>query len=200
LLGTLEATEQPQRLETLAAIVQEGDTWYFATLADAVWKTGVPVPERFPVTGFAGESYIQMYYPHLVTVAGKDRSGRLSDASWGTMDGLEWVCLTDIETSYFEPREGAMLVEYDSRLFLSGGIDASGKALKDIYWSMDKGVSWTPADSLIALPEDFRGRGYASTLVDGEQFLLLFGGKESSGANMLEEMWRGRINRLGFKE
>jgi hypothetical protein len=200
LLGALEATAQTRRPATLAAVVREGDTWHFAALADGEWKTGAAVPESFPVTGFGCVSYVQMYYPHLVTVAGKDRADRLSHASWGTMDGLAWVRLTDADTSYFAPREGVALTQYDDRLFLAGGLDASGKALKDAYWSVDKGVSWTPTDSLALLPGDFRARGYASALVDGDQFLLLFGGKESSDANMLEELWRGRINRLGFNE
>ncbi|MDR1675931.1 MAG: exo-alpha-sialidase, partial [Tannerella sp.] len=64
----------------------------------------------------------------------------------------------------------------------------------------DRGITWNLADTLIVLPEDYRARGYASVLVDEEQFLLLFGGKERNGANMLEELWRGRINRLGFRE
>lgn len=200
LLGALEAGVQIKRPAALAAVVREGDAWHFAALTGTEWTKGAAVSERFPTAGFGVVSYEQMYYPHLTIVAGKDREGRLSNAAWSTMDGLAWTCLTDAETSYFEPREGVMLTQYDDKLCLIGGIDASNKALKDIYWSKDKGVSWTPTDSLKILPEDYRARGYASALTDDDRFLLLFGGKESNDANALEEIWRGRINRLGFAE
>ncbi|MDR2470198.1 MAG: DUF6242 domain-containing protein [Tannerella sp.] len=200
LLGALEASVQTKRPAALAAVVREGDDRYFAALTGTEWTKGAAVPERFPTSGFGVVSYEQMYYPHLTIVAGKDREGRLSNAAWSTMDGLAWTCLTGAETSYFEPREGVMLTQYDDKLCLIGGIDASDKALKDIYWSIDKGVSWTPSDSLKILPEDCRARGYASALTDDNRFLLLFGGKESNNANVLEEIWRGRINRLGFVE
>ncbi|MDR3260433.1 MAG: exo-alpha-sialidase, partial [Tannerella sp.] len=201
LLGVLEAGEVVGHPSLLTAIVREGDDWFFASMSeDMQWKTGAAVPEAFPVAGFGNVSYEQMYYPYLTLVAGKDRRGRLSNLSWSTMDGLAWVRLTDENKSFYEEREGVMLTQYDGKLFLIGGIDASNHAQKDIYRSENKGVTWNLADTLIVLPEDCRARGYASVLVDEENFLLLFGGKESNGANMLEELWRGRINRLGFVE
>jgi hypothetical protein len=201
LLGVLEAGTQIGRPSVLTAVVGEGDARLFARMDEnRQWETGTAVPETFPVAGFGNVSYVLMYYPHQTVVAGKDRNGQLSNASWGTMDGLSWVCLTNDWQPFYEEREGVMLTQYDDKLFLIGGIDASDHALKDIYRSEDRGITWTLADTLIVLPEDYRARGYASALVDEEQFLLLFGGKERNGANMLEELWRGRINRLGFRE
>jgi hypothetical protein len=199
LLGTVEASPQVKRPSALAAVIREGDVWRFAAMdADAHWKTGAAIPETFPVTGFGAASYEQMYYRHLIVVAGKDRNGGLSNTAWDTMDGLSWVRLTDEGASFFEAREGVMLTQYDEKLFLIGGIDASNRAIKDIYRSIDKGITWNLADTLIVLPETYRARGYASMLVDQDHFILLFGGKESKNANVLDELWRGRINRLGF--
>lgn len=199
--GVLDSVTQIRRPSVLTAVIEEGDAWLFARMGEnRQWETGTAVPETFPVAGFGKVSYELMYYPHLTVVAGKDRNSRLSNDSWDTMDGLTWVRLTDEMQSFYEEREGIMLTQYDNKLFLIGGIDASDHALKDIYRSEDKGITWNLADTLIVLPEVYRARGYASVLVDEEQFLLLFGGKERNGANMLEELWRGRINRLGFKE
>ncbi|MDR1455760.1 MAG: DUF6242 domain-containing protein [Tannerella sp.] len=201
LSGILNAGTHVGRSSALTAVIREGDAWLFARMDEnGRWETGTAVPEAFPVTGFGNVSYELMYYPHLTAVAGKDRNGRLSNVSWDTMDGLTWIRLTDEKQSFYEEREGVMLTQYDNKLFLIGGINASDRALKDIYRSEDRGITWNLADTLIVLPEVYRARGYASVLVDGEQFLLLFGGKERNGANMLEELWRGRINRLGFKE
>ncbi|MDR1601975.1 MAG: DUF6242 domain-containing protein [Tannerella sp.] len=196
----VEGTEL-RRPSALAAIIRDGGAWLFATMdVSGQWMKGTEIPDGFPVTGFASNSYKQMYYSHLTVVAGKDRHGALSNKSWDTMDGLAWICLTGSEKNYFTQREGPMLADYDDKLYLTGGIDASNQGLKDIYTSADKGVTWALADSLTFLPETYQGRGFASMLVDKDNFVLLFGGKERNEANMSDELWRGRINRLGYKD
>jgi hypothetical protein len=201
LLGTVEAGTTVKQPSALTAIIRNGDTWSFAAMgADLQWKTGEAVPPDFPVAGFGSTCYEVMYYRHLVVVAGKDRNGQLGNVSWDTVDGLSWIRLTDENASFYEKREGIMLTQYDSKLFLIGGINAADQATKDIYLSRDKGITWSLADTLIILPETYPARGYASVLVDREQFILLFGGKESNHADVADELWRGRINRLGFKE
>ncbi|MDR1332729.1 MAG: DUF6242 domain-containing protein [Tannerella sp.] len=201
LLGAVQASEELGRPSALAALVRNSSTWQFAVMnAYAQWQEGTEAPAEFPVTGFASNSYKKMYYSHLTTVAGKDRNGALSSKSWDTMDGLAWICLTAGEKNYFAQREGGMLADYDSKLYLIGGINASNQGLSDIYTSADKGVTWALADSLTFLPETFQGRGYASIVVDKDNFMLLFGGKERNGASLSDELWRGRINRLGYKD
>jgi hypothetical protein len=201
LLGTVNAGTVVVRPSALAAIVKDEGAWRFSVMdASSQWQKGSETPGEFPVAGFASNAYEQMYYNHLTIVAGKDRNGALSNKSWDTMDGLKWVCLTGNDNDGFSQREGAMMADYDSKLYLIGGIDASNQGLKDIYTSVDKGVSWILADSLTFLPEAFQGRGYASMQVDNDHYVLLFGGKESAGVNMSDELWRGRINRLGYKD
>jgi len=201
LLGTVDSSGRTNRPSALAAIIKQGDAWFFASMnSELQWKTGAAVPEAFPIAGFGHASYEQMYYRYLMVVAGKDRTGRLSNTAWTTMDGRSWVRLTEEKSSFFEEREGVVVADYDDKLFMFGGIDASNKANKDIYRSVDKGVTWTLADTLIVLPETCRARGYASALVDKDHFILLFGGEESNSANCLDELWYGRIKRLGFKE
>ena len=116
------------------------------------------------------------------------------------MTGTSWVLLTDMESDYFDKREGVMLSTYDDKFCMVGGIDGSNKALKDIYFSIDGGVSWTLSDTLVVMPKNYKARGFASVLVDKEKFMLIFGGKENNSANDLDQIWKGRINRLGFKD
>ena len=201
LLGVVDGSEQRKTSPVLSAIIQEGNAWHFATLdVNNQWAKGAAVPAEFPVSGFGNSSYESMFYWHLMIAAGKDRNGRLSDAVWETMSGLSWVRLTDERISWFEKREGVMLTQYDESFFMIGGINASNEATKDIYVSQDKGITWSLADTLIVLPETYKARGYASVLVDKDNFILLFGGKERNSANILDELWSGRINRLGFKD
>jgi hypothetical protein len=84
--------------------------------------------------------------------------------------------------------------------FLIGGFSTAGKGTSDIYLSIDKGVSWALADSMVMLPAVYTGRGDASVVVEKSKFMLIFGGKSTTGGSELNETWRGRINRLGFKE
>ncbi len=201
-LGVIHGNEQGKTTSRLAAIIQEENTWRFAVMdINHQWETGDATPAEFPVSGFGISDYESMFHWRLLVVAGKDRNGRLSNTTWETMTGLSWVRLTDERKSWYERREGVMVTQYDNRLYLIGGIQSSNVPAKDIYVSNDKGISWALAnDALIFLPESYKARGHASVLVDKDNFLLLFGGKENNSANVLDELWSGRINRLGFKD
>ncbi|MCC8142863.1 MAG: kelch repeat-containing protein [Tannerellaceae bacterium] len=133
-------------------------------------------------------------------VAGRDENNELLNTAWSTFDGLEWMKLTDDRANFFEQKEGAMLTLYDDKYYLIGGIDKDNIATKDMYVSIDKGVSWATADSLVILPEAYKARGFASIYVDDNDYMLIFGGKESRNGNVLDQIWRGRINRLGFSK
>ena len=81
-----------------------------------------------------------------------------------------------------------------------GGLDAERKGLKDMYSSFDCGITWSLIDTLLVLPSAYEGRGYSSAIVDSENYLNLFGGTTDGKANDLNQLWRGRINRLITKE
>ena len=201
LLGVLNGSVIGKTQSAMTAIIQENGALYFATMnAENQWKKGAVVSENFPLSGFGVTSYETAFYWHLLVVAGKDRSGKLSNAVWETMNGLNWVCSTDDRNTYFEKREGVIVTHYDEKMFLIGGINESNTAQKDIFYSQDRGITWALADSLLYFPETFRARGFASVIVDKDNFLHLFGGKENNNANILDELWSGRINRLGFKD
>lgn len=183
----------------LATIVDNNGTLNYAAMdKDMKWTTGEAVPAGFPVSGFGSLSSQNMFRESLTVVAGKDKDGKLLNSAWSTMTATSWVLLTDMESDYFDKREGVMLSAYDDKFCMVGGIDEANKAHKDIYFSIDGGVSWTLSDTLTVMPEDYKARGFASVQVDKEKYMLIFGGKENTNANELDQIWRGRINRLGF--
>lgn len=185
----------------LSLLAKYDTTFRFVTMNETGFFTlGEVAPDQFPVDGFSSLSYNSMYYERLMVVAGKDKANQLTNAGWSTFDGKSWALLTDEASSYFDKREGAALTYYDDKFFLIGGLNAAGNGSNDIYLSIDKGVSWALADSMVVLPSAFAGRGYASALVEKNKYMLIFGGKTSKNATSLNEIWRGRINRLGFKE
>lgn len=205
LLGMIKAgasSSQPEAV--LSAIVENNGVLSYAAMdLGGNWKTGDAVAATFPIKGFANLNYTSMYREYLTVLGGRDKSNQLQNTTWATSNGLSWVLLTDMESPYykaFEKREGAMLAKYDDKFFMTGGLNASGKGLKDIYLSKDNGVNWTLSDTLVVMPKVYPGRGFSSMIVDKDNFMLIFGGKTSSSTNVQDVLWRGRINRLGFKD
>ena len=200
LLGVLN--EDRLLPSTLTAIVNEGGKLVFARMnKDGEWTTsGNEVPDKFPVIGFGNISFSNMYHEYLEVVAGRDKNNQLTNTTWWTQDGLSWALMTDENATYFEAKEGAMLTKYDGKFCLTGGINAEGKGSKEIHFSSDYGVTWQLSDTLVVFPDEYAGRGFASIFVDEDYYMLIFGGKTSDNTKPLDELWRGRINRLGFKD
>ncbi len=199
LLGHIEeGVNQPA---VLAAIVEEENGLVFAAMdADGQWEKGHAVPPHFPIEGFSSASYYLMYTSRAMIVGGKSSDGQLQNASWATMDALDWAEQTNSQGNYFTKRQGPMMAYYDNMFYLTGGIDESGKAQKDIYRSSDYGITWNYIDSLVVLPDSYQARGFASMLVDKDNYLMIFGGKPTVEGPDLNDIWRGRINRLGFED
>ncbi|MDR0750517.1 MAG: DUF5018 domain-containing protein [Tannerellaceae bacterium] len=197
LLGAL--SEGRNQRPVLAAIVEDNGLLSFACMNEnGEWTTGENVHSKFPLTNFASYSYINMYHAYIILVGGRNRENQLTNTTWGTMNGKDWALLTNEGTGYFEEREGLMLTRYDEKFFLTGGMNAEGKASKELYTSIDQGVTWALQDSLVIFPDAYNARGFASVQVDKDNYMLIFGGKTSNNTYQLNEIWRGRINRLGF--
>ena len=197
-LGSVkQGTKQPSALATI--VDQEGKLAFYAMNESMEWIAGDAVPSGFPVTGFSNLQYAAMYHEYLMTAGGRTVDNQVVNTTWATMDGISWALMASGDAN-FTKREGAMITNYDDKFFLIGGIDASNKALKDMYQSIDYGISWSLIDSMVVLPTDYAARGFSSIIVDKENFVNIFGGKISTGSNDLNQLWRGRINRLIPKE
>ena len=198
LLGEIPAGLRQSAVLTVVA-EQEGALLYGAMDEESHWTMGDVVPENFPVSGFSAMSYESMHYQYLMVVAGRSIENQLLNTTWTSRDGLAWEQLGASSKS-FSQREGGMMTRYDDQLLLIGGLDADQQGLKDVYSSIDFGLNWTLVDSVLVLPEAYEGRGFSSVWVDKENFINLMGGKTKRDANDLNQLWRGRINRLIPKE
>lgn len=196
LLGIVKKGRNTSSL--LAAVVETGNNIYaFAEMnKEGQWTEGGTLPDNFPVNGFGSLSYNRVSNEYLMIVAGKDIKGRLLNTTWVTGNAIGWALLSGEKENFFEKKAGVILAMYDDKFYLTGGINAEDKASKDIYTSLDNGVTWSAADSLKIFPKEYAARGYASVHVDAADYMLIFGGKTSNGAKPLDELWRGRINRL----
>lgn len=198
ILGSVK--QGARQASALATIVDKDGSLTFYSMNESMeWTAGDAVPGEFPVTGFGNLQYAAMYYEYLMIAGGRTADNQVVNTTWATMDGTSWALMASGDAN-FTKREGAMVANYDNKFFLIGGIDASNKALKDIYQSIDYGISWSVVDSMVVLPADYVARGFSSIIVDEENFVNIFGGKTSAGSNDLNQLWRGRINRLIPKE
>ena len=169
---------------TLLGIVKDGSAYKYASYPQQGELTVVPAD--FPVSGF---SNTVSYKSDWGGCQGVFVGGRLSDGHsfsnsvWG-FDGENWVSLNNVNGGAggapITPREGAMFFtyytyKYNSSLdyytelltyFIIGGSDGT-KVLNDIYTTTDLGGFWTKAEdgSSLSLPEDIKGRAFASVVV-----------------------------------
>lgn len=89
------------------------------------------------------------------------------------------------------------VIHYDDNLYAFGGekdytTTWQIKPFSVLYESLDHGITWKKKTSKVMLPEEFIDRtGYFSYLVDSDNFIWIMW----SGSN---DVWKGKINRLGF--
>jgi len=215
ILGYLPASDITGRKDVVCCIAYVDGINRFLTFDKQLnCTTGQAVPENFPISGFSRFDYTTMYYPRLVIASGRDSKNNLTDKAWATMDGSAWASLSHLQSRSFTHREGTAAFYYGGAFFVIGGIDPSGMPLRDICYSLDQGLMWydkyyetvTDEDGneetveryFYPMPDDFEGRGFMSVIVDDDNYVLLFGGKAMNNTNVLNEIWRGRVNRMGF--
>ena len=203
LLGAIDVdddfTAAGKQPSALSAVIDKDGTLVYGYMNEAKeWNEGTLLNEGFPLIGFGSLSYNSMYRARLLVVAGRDKDDRLTNTAWSTENGKVWAKLTDDEAAPFDKQEGVAVAEYDDKMFLLSGIDEAGKASSDIYLSRDGGVNWSVSDTLVVMSPEFKARGFSSIYVDKDNYMYLFGGKETNSSNVLNQIWRGRINRLGF--
>lgn len=128
--------------------------------------TSAPLPDNMPVSGTSATVTFTTKWdttPQLLLTGGIMADGNSTGATWG-YDGTRWMCLSrrDLPAAsgysffpYRAFREGNLtwnVNEYSAWVAL-GGKKADGTMQRDVYLSLDGGVHWDKAGSLLQLPE-----------------------------------------------
>ena len=197
LLGGIEKTTRQE--ECLVALLEKDKVLRHAVLdKDGIWHLGKAVSEDFPIKRAASTSFKSMGYNRLFLAGGYNQSNKILNNAWVTLDGFTWAMTTKKDSIPFGSRANAAVVQYDDKLFLVGGFDVEENPIGNIYVSPDEGITWI-ADTMVKLPATFQNRGGSSLVVDSENFMHIFGGStKPENEKVLDEIWTGRINRLGF--
>ena len=163
------------------------------------------LPKDFPLYGVATFSYelnhnkdIMRYM--LVGYTTKERKG--SPKVWSMLSNEDtWVEYANTNNAYPCPSlERLAVVRYDNFLYAFGGKGNVGgsevEAFGSFYISKDNGIVWkAPAGYYQLLPKDLKGSTVPFVAaVDSRNYMWIITSDDNVG------VWKGIINRLGFKK
>ena len=119
---------------------------------------------------------------------------------WFSLDGKGWASLDNTMYDTYCPS-----IVNPAIMFYGGMLYCFGGELDAIYSSIT-GIAWSQTETKFLLPQEFKGKGAYSIIVeptkdktvapaDKRDFIwVIFGGNGTKN-----EVWRGRLNRLGFE-
>lgn len=202
LVAALPVDEVADREETLVGIrLNDAFEREFCTSVDGqAWVSGSAVPDGFPTRNIYSAHYTTGYGVGQTMVMGMPRGVEDKSVPWFTNDGLSWASLeTDVEGVSCPGMDNPVLMHYADRFYAFGG------TLTGIYESV-AGIAWQQVERKFLLPSAFAGKrsytvvvdptpNYVETVADKRDFIwVIFGGNGTPN-----EVWRGRLNRLGFE-
>ena len=154
----------------------------YATMDGLTWATLTNRQSIFSIR----EGATAFYYDNcFFLIGGNDDSGEaLKDIRFSKDQGISW--LYSYMKKVYEGEEEEEDSEYIFDISYNYDEDEGRYYLyyEREYYPMN--IAYEP-------------RGFSSVFIDKDNYILLFGGKAKKDTNVLNEIWRGRINRLGFK-
>lgn len=181
----------------LSLVVEKDGQLVFAFTENATdWVYGATVPDNFPLYDFSNHSYPLMYVERISIFGGISSNGEVQNAVWSTQNGYYWAKLTG-NTNIFPPLRGTNVFYYNQEFWLLNGKSDGGDFNKEVYYSVDGGITWKSKAEKCRMPEDFPNRSGASLLVDSaNKYFYIIGGKQEVA---LLEIWKGFLNNKEFE-
>ena len=177
---------------------------YIESSDATTWKQYETLPTDFPSNPFTFTAYslsTNANMERIVLMGYNPVETDTTNVVWGQIDNEhEWVAMTYENNKELCPKfENPSIIHYNNKLYAFGGPAIDGTelhAFEQFYSSKDNGISWEPVTKVLAFPEDFKtayeqAEGNYSCVVDNDKFIWIMWSKTG-------EVWRGRINKLGF--
>ena len=186
------------------------DNHYISSPNGTEWNQYDWMPSEFPASQYSSVSYPLTTNSNInrILLIGKGETESASDTTtvvWAQLDTEnEWTALTFENNEYTCPKlENANLIQYNDKLYTFGG----GKKYLGLdivspfqyfFESSDNGITWNTVTRKVMFPEEFQNlyreaKGNYSCVVDENQFIWIMWSQTG-------EVWRGRINKFGFKK
>lgn len=174
---------------------EDGVTWFAEAASDqSGWTTGEEAPDDFPRKNLYSTTFQTTNLLYQMMVVGYTSGERIIPWAY---DGTTWAAM-DPTTSYNTYCLTSALGYYPAIVYHGGDFYMVGERLRGIYTS-SAGLAWYETEELVMLPST-SDIGYGvgvnySLAVDEDNFIYLVA---SSTDFSYYNVWRGRINRLGF--
>lgn len=158
------------------------------------------VPAEFPTERLSSTRTTTGNGIEKVILTGMPLANPEKTTPWFSMDGKGWASLENTTYDAHCPgKANPFIMNYDGLLYCFGG------SLEDIHFSVT-GIAWQKTEKKFLFPEEFKEKGSYSIImeptkdksvpaVEKRDFIwVIFGGNGTKN-----EVWRGRLNKLGFE-
>lgn len=186
------------------ASADEGSTYRFCMTDEYAtqWIEGNELPQDFPTRNISSTiGFSKTGVPFIVSMGtnilraddNEEEVTPLPIVPWSSYDGLSWIDLST--SSSFCP-----MLNFPSIISYNDVFYAFGNSF-DMFYTSPSGITWKEADKKFYFPEELKKRAGAnySIVVDKNQFIWIFCSKDANGSGT-DDVWRGRLNKLGFKK
>jgi hypothetical protein len=168
------------------------------------WETYETISDEFPTQNlsFAANPLATNDALGRILVMGYNPANKdTANVIWTQLaTDQEWTNLAYENNKLLCPNfENPSMIYYNNQLYAFGGPILGlkeSKAFSHLYTSMDNGITWKKITELVMFPEEFtqlyqKANGNYSWVIDQDNFLWIMWSETG-------EVWRGRINKLGF--
>lgn len=184
----------------------DSENYYIESKDGIVWDRYEAMPAEFPTSHISSVSYAldtndQLGRMILIGDNGIDTDTITS--VWATLNTENvWNDISIEKANYACPKlENSQLIQYNDQLYMFGGPgqhNGTIQAFEYFYVSQDHGISWKAITEKVIFPQEFNAlyeeaEGNYSCIVDDQQFIWIMWSQTG-------EVWRGRINKLGFEK
>lgn len=158
-----------------------------------LWNIGETVPTDFPVSNISSTiGFSATNVPFIVSMGTKatQREEEVKPiVPWSSYDGLSWSDLPT-NSSYCPELSVPSIIAYNEEFYAFGN-DFT------VFYTSPSGLTWKEANKKFYFPKKLTERTGAdySVVVDENDFIWIICSKDANGA---DEVWRARLNKLGF--
>lgn len=173
-------------------ISKDGINWEKAEKNSQGRVTLSKVPDSFPIDNIYTSNFSTINGVRQAIAVGTPRSkGGEQTLMWFSMGGSDWAEMSSTDYAAYCPEMRNPFVMHYGGLFYCFGDELN------VIYSSTTGISWRKAVNKFMLPAAFKDNTAPySITIDENNFIWIIRG----GGNTKNEVWRGRLNRLGFKE